>query len=98
MLELIKMCVKWKAYKFIILLFQKLMAYLKYMTTVGTLLGGQKTSTREQMKEVLKFEMKLAKVCLICSWVDKLHAGMVCHQKLGVCRLAHLSSVSPLDP
>lgn len=41
----------------------KLMAYLKYMTTVGSLLGGQDSNfTREQMKEVLKFEMKLAKI------------------------------------
>lgn len=82
-----KNSVKWNVYKFIFLLFQKLMAYLKYMTTVGVLLGGHENSTREQMKEVLEFEMKLAKVCshLICSLVDKLHAGMVCHQKLGVC-------------
>jgi len=87
MLELTKMRVKWKAYKFIFLLFQKLMAYLKYMTTVGVLLGGHENFTREQMKEVLKFEMKLAKVCLqlICSWVNKLHACMVCHQKFVVC-------------
>ncbi|KAK2547931.1 Endothelin-converting enzyme-like protein [Acropora cervicornis] len=41
----------------------KLMAYLKYMTTVGSLLGGHDSNfTREQMKEVLKFEMKLAKI------------------------------------
>lgn len=81
----------WKPYKFIFLLFQKLVAYLKYMTTVGSLLGGQDSNfTREQMKEVLKFEMKLAKVCLhlICSWVDnKLHAAIciVCLQKFRVC-------------
>ena len=85
-----KVCVKWKPYKFVFLLFQKLMAYLKYMTTVGSLLGGHDSNfTREQMKEVLKFEMKLAKVCLhlICSWVDKLHAGIciVCLQKFRVC-------------
>lgn len=41
----------------------KLMAYLKYMTTVVILLqGGNESNTRKQMKEVLKFEMKLAKI------------------------------------
>ena len=41
------------------------MAYLKYMTTVVILLqGGNESNTRKQMKEVLKFEMKLAKVCV----------------------------------
>ncbi|KAG1679571.1 Endothelin-converting enzyme [Nymphon striatum] len=36
-------------------------AYLEYMTTVGVLLGGDKNSTREKMKEVLNFETKIAK-------------------------------------
>lgn len=42
---------------------QKLVAYLKYMTTVGVLLGGKENETRDQMRQVLDFEMKLAKVC-----------------------------------
>lgn len=43
---------------------QKLVAYLKYMTTVGVLLGGKENETRHQMREVLELEMKLAQVCL----------------------------------
>ena len=42
---------------------QKLVAYLKYMTTIGVLLGGEENETRRQMQEVLEFEIKLAKVC-----------------------------------
>ena len=33
------------------------------MTTVGTLLGGKENDTMEQMRDVLEFEIKLAKVC-----------------------------------
>lgn len=40
----------------------KLVAYLKYMTTVGVLLGGQENETRRQMQEVLELEMKLAQI------------------------------------
>ncbi|KAJ7393277.1 Metalloendopeptidase [Desmophyllum pertusum] len=40
----------------------KLVAYLKYMTTVGVLLGGKENTTRNQMREVLALEMKLAKI------------------------------------
>ena len=44
---------------------QKLVAYLKYMTTVGVLLGGRdRNETERQMRDVLEFEMKLAKVCI----------------------------------
>ena len=43
---------------------QTLVAYLKYMTTVGVLLGGKENETRHQMQEVLELEMKLAQVCL----------------------------------
>ena len=32
------------------------------MTTVGSLLGGEENETRKQMRDVLEFEMKLAKV------------------------------------
>ena len=42
---------------------QKLVAYLKYMTTIGVLLGGEENETRRQMQDVLEFEIKLAKVC-----------------------------------
>lgn len=40
----------------------KLVAYLKYMTTVGVLLGGKEDEVRAQMKDVLQFEMQLAKI------------------------------------
>ena len=43
---------------------QKLVAYLKYMTTVGVLLGGKENETRHQMREVLELEIKLAQVSL----------------------------------
>ena len=47
------------------MLSQKLVAYLKYMTTVGVLLGGRdRNETERQMRDVLEFEMKLAKVCI----------------------------------
>ena len=46
---------------------QKLVAYLKYMTTVGVLLGGKEDEVRAQMKDVLQFEMQLAKVCISIS-------------------------------
>lgn len=40
---------------------QKLLdTYLDYMTTIGTLLGGEPNSTRLQMKEVIQFETRLA--------------------------------------
>ncbi|EEB11803.1 endothelin-converting enzyme, putative [Pediculus humanus corporis] len=37
-------------------------AYLDYMTKVGVLLGGNLTSTQEQMKNVIEFETKLAEI------------------------------------
>ncbi|XP_076320536.1 endothelin-converting enzyme homolog isoform X2 [Tachypleus tridentatus] len=37
-------------------------AYLTYMTNVGVLLGGEENDTRQQMKEVLEFERKLANI------------------------------------
>lgn len=40
----------------------KLVAYLNYMTTIGVLLGGKENETRKQMREVLEFEIKLAKI------------------------------------
>ncbi|XP_025407064.1 endothelin-converting enzyme homolog [Sipha flava] len=41
---------------------QKLLdTYLDYMTTIGTLLGGEPNSTRDQMKKVIEFETRLAK-------------------------------------
>lgn len=40
----------------------KLVAYLKYMTNIGVLLGGEENETRRQMQEVLEFEIKLAKI------------------------------------
>lgn len=43
-------------------LFQILSAYLEYMTTVGVLLGGEENATRDQMKEVIEFESKIAEV------------------------------------
>ncbi|KAL9971069.1 hypothetical protein ACROYT_G023554 [Oculina patagonica] len=39
-----------------------LVAYLKYMTTIGVLLGGKENETRNQMRQVLDLEMKLAKI------------------------------------
>ncbi|VVC45563.1 Hypothetical protein CINCED_3A014184 [Cinara cedri] len=41
---------------------QKLLdTYLDYMTTIGTLLGGEPNSTRIQMKHVIEFETRLAR-------------------------------------
>lgn len=42
-----------------------LKAYLTFMTKVGVLLGGEEESTRSQMKDVLEFEKKLAKVSIL---------------------------------
>ncbi|XP_043262340.1 endothelin-converting enzyme homolog isoform X1 [Colletes gigas] len=39
-----------------------LLAYLDYMTKIGVLLGGERNSTRSQMREVIEFETKLAKI------------------------------------
>ncbi|XP_067124089.1 endothelin-converting enzyme homolog isoform X3 [Centruroides vittatus] len=39
-------------------------AYLTYMTKVGVLLGGEENATRRQMKEVIKFETKLAMITI----------------------------------
>ena len=46
-------------------------AYLDFMIKVGVLLGGNKDSTRAQMKEVLKLERQIAKVNKkrrLCQW------------------------------
>lgn len=48
----------------------KLVAYLKYMTTVGSLLGGKENETNKQMRDVLEFEMKLAKVCSSLNYLN----------------------------
>ena len=40
---------------------QTRLAYLKYMTKVGELLGGG-NNTRQQMKDVMELEKELAKV------------------------------------
>ncbi|XP_078523458.1 endothelin-converting enzyme 2 [Lissotriton helveticus] len=39
-----------------------LMAYLDYMVELGILLGGEKSSTQEQMKQVLELETTLANI------------------------------------
>lgn len=39
-----------------------LTAYLDYMVELGVLLGGQPTSTREQMQQVLELEIQLANI------------------------------------
>lgn len=39
-----------------------LQAYLKFMTQVGVLLGGEENATREQMKDVIEFEKRLANI------------------------------------
>lgn len=39
-----------------------LVAYLDYMTKIGTLLGGEEASTRAQMQAVVDFETKLANI------------------------------------
>ena len=41
---------------------QVLTAYLDYMEELGMLLGGQPTSTREQMRQVLELEIELANI------------------------------------
>lgn len=38
------------------------MAYLDYMVELGTLLGGEKGSTRLQMQQILDFEKALANI------------------------------------
>ncbi|XP_075238174.1 M13 family metallopeptidase neprilysin 3 isoform X2 [Lycorma delicatula] len=38
--------------------------YLEYMTKIGVLLGGEENSTREQMREVIKFETHLAEITI----------------------------------
>lgn len=38
------------------------MAYLDYMVELGTLLGGEKDSTRLQMQQILDFEKALADI------------------------------------
>ena len=43
------------------ILFQTRLAYLKFMTKVGKLLGGG-SDTKEQMAKVLELEGKIAKV------------------------------------
>ena len=51
------------------ILFQTRLAYLKYMTKVGKLLGGG-NDTKEQMAKILELEGKIAKVrekyCVHC--------------------------------
>lgn len=42
--------------------FQVLVAYLDYMVELGTLLGGDKGSTRLQMQQILDFEKALANI------------------------------------
>lgn len=42
--------------------FQVLVAYLDYMVELGTLLGGEKGSTRLQMQQILDFEKALANI------------------------------------
>lgn len=39
-----------------------LVAYLEYMTKIGTLLGGEEASTRRQMQAVVEFETRLANI------------------------------------
>ena len=41
---------------------QLLSAYLKYMTKIGVLLGGEHNATEQQMYEVIEFEQTLANV------------------------------------
>lgn len=41
---------------------QVLVAYLDYMVELGTLLGGEKGSTRLQMEQILDFEKALANI------------------------------------
>lgn len=39
-----------------------MIAYLDFMTKIGVLLGGNETITRNQMKQVIELERKIAKV------------------------------------
>lgn len=39
-----------------------LAAYLRYMTKVGILLGGDKNDTQRQMQDIIDFETKLANI------------------------------------
>lgn len=41
-----------------------LKAYLKYLTEVGMLLGGEENSTRQQMKDVIEFEAQIANITI----------------------------------
>lgn len=43
---------------------QVLVAYLEYMVELGTLLGGEKTSTQAQMSQILEFETALANITI----------------------------------
>ena len=47
-------------------------AYLKYMTDIGVLVGGEKSKTREQMEKVIAFERIIANVSkLLCELAIK---------------------------
>lgn len=45
-------------------LVQILKAYYEYLSTVGTLLGGEKNHTRKSMLEVIELEMQIAQITL----------------------------------
>lgn len=51
-----------KAWLLIADVLQVLLAYLDYMVELGTLLGGDKGSTRLQMQQILDFEKALANI------------------------------------
>lgn len=45
-----------------VVLFQVLLAYLEYMVEVGMLLGGERSSTQQQMQQILEFETAIASI------------------------------------
>lgn len=74
----------------------KLVAYLKYMTTVGVLLGGRdRNETERQMRDVLEFEMKLAKI-----FVPNVNRSQIdeMYNKTSIAKLEKLCSKIPWLP
>jgi len=53
---------------------QVLIAYLKFMTDIGVLIGGSRSNRSmisERMREVIEFEQDIAKVLLSCFSLDQ---------------------------
>ena len=48
-----------------VLLVQVLAGYLKYMTTIGELIGGEPNNTEKSMQQIIDFEQRLAEVGMV---------------------------------